>query len=327
MPIRRGKKWQVNFRHNGKLLRPTFETEVKAKEWEALAKVARDAGLPLPEIATDQSTDAVKLKSFMDKHFDALWGSNKSRKKYQEYCVQVVDHFGADENLENITTSKVDDWIDALKSYGNSDKTINRKLSVLSKMLKHAHRREIISKLPVIQRRKEGKGRKRFLTDAEEKDLIAALKKAGEFQAAYRCQFMIYTGARDGEVVNLQWGDFNGRKVVLDGKTGARSVSMPIKAAEAIAWSKEQGFKKPFPMSYTSFKEAWDAAAITLGHGDDKTWVPYVMRHTCASRLVQRGVDIRRVKEWMGHSTITTTMTYAHLAPGDLDDVADVLDA
>ena len=200
-------------------------------------------------------------------------------------------------------------------------------MSVLSKLLKCALKREVITKLPVMERRKEGKGRKRFLTDAEERSLLSVLWRAGESQASKRCQFMIYTGARDGEVRNMTWDDISGRRVTLDGKTGPRTLVLPEKAQEALKWCREQGYPKPFPMAYTTFKEAWDAAAIKLGKAEDKSWVPYVMRHTCASRLVQRGVDIRRVKEWMGHSTITTTMTYAHLAPGDLDLCADALDA
>lgn len=51
----------------------------------------------------------------------------------------------------------------------------------------------------------------------------------------------------------------------------------------------------------------------------------HTCRHTCASRLVQGGVDIRRVKDWMGHTTIQTTMIYAHLAPKNLFVGADVL--
>jgi len=48
--------------------------------------------------------------------------------------------------------------------------------------------------------------------------------------------------------------------------------------------------------------------------------------HTCASRLVQGGVDIRRIRDWMGLTTIQTTMIYAHLAPIDLFVGLDVLD-
>ena len=41
-------------------------------------------------------------------------------------------------------------------------------------------------------------------------------------------------------------------------------------------------------------------------------------RHTYASWLVMAGVDLYRVKELMGHSSIQTTMRYAHLARDNL---------
>jgi Phage integrase family len=39
------------------------------------------------------------------------------------------------------------------------------------------------------------------------------------------------------------------------------------------------------------------------------------MRHFRPTQWVQRDVDLRTVKELLGHSSITTTMTYAHFAP------------
>ena len=41
---------------------------------------------------------------------------------------------------------------------------------------------------------------------------------------------------------------------------------------------------------------------------------------------MQGSVDIRRVKDWMGHTTIQSTMIYAYLASTDLFVGADVLD-
>ena len=40
------------------------------------------------------------------------------------------------------------------------------------------------------------------------------------------------------------------------------------------------------------------------------TW--HTFRHTFASRLVAKGVDLNAVKELLGHWTFTVTMRYAH---------------
>lgn len=55
--------------------------------------------------------------------------------------------------------------------------------------------------------------------------------------------------------------------------------------------------------------------------------VLYTARHTCCSWMVQRGVDLYRVMEWMGHSTPTMTKRYAHLAPNHLLENVKALEA
>ena len=53
----------------------------------------------------------------------------------------------------------------------------------------------------------------------------------------------------------------------------------------------------------------------------------HTLRHTCASWIVQRGVDLGRVQKHMRHESIVMTQRYAHLAPQHLDDVVLALDA
>jgi site-specific recombinase XerD len=60
--------------------------------------------------------------------------------------------------------------------------------------------------------------------------------------------------------------------------------------------------------------------------GDEEDVVPHILRHTCASRLVRGGIDLRRVQMWLGHQTLEMTMRYAHLASHDLDMCVPVLE-
>jgi integrase len=51
------------------------------------------------------------------------------------------------------------------------------------------------------------------------------------------------------------------------------------------------------------------------------------LRHTFATRPVQNGIDLFRVKELMGHKSITMAMRYAHRCADSLRDSLKVLDS
>ena len=69
----------------------------------------------------------------------------------------------------------------------------------------------------------------------------------------------------------------------------------------------------------------WNRAKAKAGYGHDDEVVPHCLRHTCASRLVQRGANLKSVQAWLGHTNIKQTMKYSHLAPGHLHDLRDLL--
>ena len=55
-----------------------------------------------------------------------------------------------------------------------------------------------------------------------------------------------------------------------------------------------------------------------LRQNGQKVWPefhPYIMRHWCATaRLIEWNFNINRVKYWMGHAKIDTTLNYLHIA-------------
>jgi integrase len=62
----------------------------------------------------------------------------------------------------------------------------------------------------------------------------------------------------------------------------------------------------------------------------DRTGIPdfrfHDMRHTFATRLVQRGVDLYKVQRLLGHKTSLMTQRYAHHSPESLREGVNVLD-
>jgi len=52
----------------------------------------------------------------------------------------------------------------------------------------------------------------------------------------------------------------------------------------------------------------------------------HMLRHTFASHLAMRGATLKVIQDLLGHSTITMTMRYAHLAPEVARDAVRLLD-
>ena len=116
--------------------------------------------------------------------------------------------------------------------------------------------------------------------------------------------------------------------MVWESKNGrARTVPMTTRAYEVIERRrKTEHAKNKGPFSFWHRKEVpltqLKRVQKALGLEDI---VIHTLRHTFASRLVQRGVHLKHVQELMVHNSINTTMIYAHLAPQDLEGAISVL--
>ncbi len=67
----------------------------------------------------------------------------------------------------------------------------------------------------------------------------------------------------------------------------------------------------PFPMTPRSVQAALQAAARDCGF--QKHVSVHTLRHSWATHLLEAGLNLRLIQDWLGHSTPTTTMRYTHV--------------
>jgi integrase len=138
------------------------------------------------------------------------------------------------------------------------------------------------------------------------------------------------TGLRRGELLGLKWGAVNlaGKQLTVTGETAksghTRRIPLNTEALSTLTtWHKRAG--KPgadkfvFPGAdgeqMKRIDSAWESLMTRAGL---KNFRLHDCRHHFASRMVQEGVDLYTVKELLGHSEITMTERYSHLAPDNL---------
>ena len=266
------------------------------------------------------------LADLLEKYADLLW-ENGSHKYNVISFIGELNELMLGERFSTFGQERLDFLTRKLRENGNSNATINRIFAALRKLLRKAYKMGDIHSLPEFRREKERAGRIRYLDYDEEALLFGRIRERSE--DCWRLSvFLVDTGARLGEALKVVWPDIDDNRVTFWLTKSGRSRSVPLTSrARAVAARKPGQSRGPFcHMAPHRYRAVWNDAKAEIGLADDKDLVPHVLRHTCASRLVKGGIDIRRVQMWLGHQTLTMTMRYAHLATFDLDTCVAVLE-
>ena len=241
-------------------------------------------------------------------------------------AARVVDLLGPDLKVTDLDQEHIDDLLEHERSRGNSNATCNRKLAVTSKLLTYAHKRGYIKSKPDIEWLKEGAGRVRWFTQDEQDLFCSYLKSGGHHDLIDMVTVACDTGLRKSELkrINVKT-DLVGDLLTCEATKNETIRSIPLtKRSKAILMRRGD---RPFVhMSDELMRSAWDFGRLKMGLENDKQFTFHMTRHTCASRLVQRGIQIQVVQAWLGHKTIKMTLRYAHLNPDNFLEARKVLD-
>ena len=237
-----------------------------------------------------------------------------------------------DIRVDKITTPVVNKMMDyLLLKLKNSKAVVNTKRGYLKTVLDHMIDDGYIDKVRLPKRHRIKKQKVEYLTKDMEIELLNYLIDNEHREAKDIVECLIDLGCRVSELLGLEkrYVDFDNNQINFNERKNDNAVAVPMTNKVQLIIKKYydncKDFDRLFSLKYDQVNGFWQGARKSLGYADKKFYTLHLCRHTTASRLVQRGVPLLLVKDWLGHEDIKTTMIYAHLQPRALHSVVEVL--
>lgn len=262
--------------------------------------------------------------------------------RYVQDVRWFIDHTG-NRPIADITALDVESYLEELAARC-AIKTVKGALSSLRSLFIWAQRRGYRSDDPTlgIPSPKEPDSIPRALDERELRDVLTAinavpagltLNRRWHWERNARFIYlMLYAGLRMSEAVDLRWHDVDFRAntlLVRDGK-GGRVRVLPL-------------HPRLHSILSAAVSDHADDAVVGTRRGTPaardhdhifRQWLPRLgivgvhahrLRHTFATELLRKGVDVRRIQVLMGHQDISTTMRYLRVDPSWLQESVNQL--
>ncbi|MDR0632005.1 MAG: site-specific integrase [Holosporaceae bacterium] len=249
-----------------------------------------------------------------------------------------------DKTMDEIVPDTLEQIKKKMSDAGRAVKTINHVLATIRQVFNYAINRDLyFGNNPVnkIKKPSSDNRRMRFLSKKESEILLEHLKESSH-QLHDMALLSLHCGLRAGEIFNLTWNDVDFEHEILsikDTKSGRnRSAIMTLDIKKMLAERKQNTdsgelvFSSNNGQKITEVSDTFTRIIDKLGFNNKvsdprQKVVFHTLRHTYASWLAMSGVDLYTVQKLMGHSTISTTERYSHLAPDHLKKAVEKLES
>ncbi len=206
-----------------------------------------------------------------------------------------------------------------------STTTANREHSYLRAMFNELERLGVITfpnPLTKIRQFREREGELCYLSHDDIDKLLNACVISTNCSLIHVVKICLATGARWDEAESLKPSQIKDGKITFLNTKSGKNRSVPIQTwlFDELDSVEPVSDKRLFLSSLSAFRKAVKRAHLDLPKGQ----MTHVLRHTFASHYVINGGNIVKLKDTLGHSEITTTMRYAHLAPEHLEEALEL---
>ena len=326
----RGKTYWIDTTIEGERHRVTTKTDSKR---EALAFEKEYTRMVLSgELESSNASKEFTLGDAISRMERTDWAQARSLSTHLSNIGVVAEIIGTSTRLKDITQKTVGDLKLQLMERYDQPATINRKMAALQRILRVAASEwGILDAVPMFSKLTENNKRDRVLSTAEEVKVFSALYKRDEKVADY-LMLLLYSGCRLSEPMSVSANDIDWERGVffVDHKTarftGKRRPVMLNNQTEIIMRKYFDADTHPFSkLSRHVIGKTWNKALADCGL-DKEPLVIHSLRHTFATRLVNKGVPLYEVQMLLGHSDSKTTERYAKLELDTLSTAVRKLD-
>ena len=249
--------------------------------------------------------------------------------------------------LENVDHQKIKEYLNFIARFDYSKTTITRKISAIRMFYKYLYRENIVKNNPLkgVMAPKYQKKLPVFLTEEEINKILNTIPidTVQGFRNRTIFELLYSTGIRVSELTSLNFGNLNleENEIKVLGKGNKERIVLFSNTAKSFLKTYIETVRKmlfqngsdeiinqdsPLFVNNTGYRLQAQSVRKILKNVIKqielpKNVTPHKFRHSFATKMLEKGADLRVVQELLGHASISNTQIYTHVSSKHLKDV------
>lgn len=329
--FKRGKVWWFSLNYQGGQVRQSTGTTDRRLAEKVLGKLQASIveGKFFDKLQEQERT----LKEMIERYFVERGNTLSTAHALRNTAKRLYDVLGEERVLAEITSDVIAQYKTRRAAEAMAPASINRELALLSVAFNMARRHWKWCRINPVSEAGLCPGeveRDRWLTSEEEARLLAACPRWVQEMVL----FDLNTGLRFGELAALLWTDIDLKREILIVQKSKNKTKRTVplnQSALTILKNRIRSTKTNlvfYSRCHTRHwaNNVWRTFKAATREAKVEDFRLHDLRHTFATRLVQRGKDLYGVQRLLGHRDSKMTQRYAHHSPESLRALVDVLD-